>query len=328
MHHKTSFYSNTTVQIIKKLLLMAAFLMPILPSMAKTLPYLNLIPPQDSIYEENEVDIPPTFGDNYEDLVNYISSNIKYPKAAKENGVEGTVYVSFYVDIDGSVANIRLIRGSSYFRNEVLRVIATMPKWNAGQLQGKFVKVKMVVPVKFKLSDDRTNLTTEELSENEEELSENEEELSENEEELSENEEDMQAIEKQDSIDHVLIQQYVVEHKLVGQYTLSGVFYVVEKEGKGEKPTIADTIVVDYKGSFLNGKKFDSSYDKGKAAQFPVAGIQKGWQDTITLFKEGSKVTIIIPSHLAYGNRGARPVILPNTILLFNIELLKVIKNK
>lgn len=130
----------------------------------------------------------------------------------------------------------------------------------------------------------------------------------------------------QAAVDKAIIEKYVADNGLKGKYTDSGIFYAYDKEGKGAQPTIADAVEVHYKGSLLDGTKFDSSYDRGQPAQFPLTRVVRGWQEGIPLFKEGGKGTLLIPSSLAYGAMGMPPAIPPNAVLRFDIELLKVMK--
>jgi len=102
----------------------------------------------------------------------------------------------------------------------------------------------------------------------------------------------------------------------------------VLKEGKGEKPTPADTVTVNYKGTLLDGTEFDSSYKRGQPATFPVKGVIPGWTEALQLMKEGAKYELFIPSELAYGERGAGNTIGPNAVLIFTVELLSIEKNK
>ncbi len=106
----------------------------------------------------------------------------------------------------------------------------------------------------------------------------------------------------------------------------SGLQYKVIKAGSGAQPTANDTVTVNYKGRLINGKQFDSSYDRGQPATFPLNGVIKGWQEALPLMKEGAKWEIYVPSDLAYGARGAGGDIGPGETLIFDIELLKVEK--
>ena len=103
--------------------------------------------------------------------------------------------------------------------------------------------------------------------------------------------------------------------------TPSGLQYIVIKEGKGDSPTDDDTVSVDYVGTLIDGTKFDSSYDRGQPATFPVTGVIKGWTEALKLMKPGSKLKLFIPSDLAYGERGAGKDIGPNATLVFEVEL-------
>jgi len=105
--------------------------------------------------------------------------------------------------------------------------------------------------------------------------------------------------------------------------TESGLYYYIENEGTGKNPDINSTVKVHYKGSLLDGKVFDSSYDRNEPLSFPLNGVIKGWQEGIPLFKEGGKGVLIIPAALAYGSRTMGPI--PgNSILRFDVELLEV----
>jgi FKBP-type peptidyl-prolyl cis-trans isomerase FkpA len=105
--------------------------------------------------------------------------------------------------------------------------------------------------------------------------------------------------------------------------TKSGLQYEIINKGKGEKPLRSNTVKVHYKGSFLNGKEFDSSYKRNKPAEFPVTGVIKGWTEVLQLMPLGSKYKITIPPNIAYGESGNR-TIPPNTILQFEIELIGI----
>jgi len=104
----------------------------------------------------------------------------------------------------------------------------------------------------------------------------------------------------------------------------SGLQYKILKEGTGPKPTIDDTVVCNYRGNLIDGKQFDSSYDRGEPAKFPVKGIIKGWSEALQLMPVGSKWQLVLPPDLAYGERGAGQVIGPNQTLVFEVELLSI----
>jgi FKBP-type peptidyl-prolyl cis-trans isomerase FklB len=103
----------------------------------------------------------------------------------------------------------------------------------------------------------------------------------------------------------------------------SGLQYKVITEGKGKAPKASDTVTVNYSGTLINGTEFDSSYKRGQPATFPVSGVIKGWTEALQLMKEGSKWHLVIPADLAYGEQG-RPGIPPNSVLIFDVELLSI----
>lgn len=106
--------------------------------------------------------------------------------------------------------------------------------------------------------------------------------------------------------------------------TESGLYYKILKEGNGEKPKKGAHVAVHYTGKFLNGGVFDSSYQRNQPIQFPLGegNVIAGWDEGIQLLKTGDKALFVIPSHLAYGTRGAGGVIPPNATLLFEVELM------
>ncbi len=105
--------------------------------------------------------------------------------------------------------------------------------------------------------------------------------------------------------------------------TKSGIQYKVIQEGKGAKPKATDTVTVNYRGTLVDGKEFDSSYKRGEPATFAVNAVIPGWTEVLQLMPEGSKWEVTIPSDLAYGPGGAGGDIGPNSTLVFEIELLK-----
>ncbi len=104
----------------------------------------------------------------------------------------------------------------------------------------------------------------------------------------------------------------------------SGLQYKVLKEGAGKKPTADDSVTVNYRGTLLDGKEFDSSYKRNEPATLPVSGVIPGWTEALQLMKAGSKWEIYIPAKLAYGEAGVGEVIPPNSTLIFQVELLSV----
>jgi len=106
--------------------------------------------------------------------------------------------------------------------------------------------------------------------------------------------------------------------------TDSGLQYEVLREGDGASPAATDTVEVHYEGTLTDGKKFDSSYDRGQTIEFPLNGVIPGWTEGVQLMKEGAKYRFTIPSDLAYGPRGIPGVIPGGATLRFDVELVKV----
>jgi FKBP-type peptidyl-prolyl cis-trans isomerase len=107
----------------------------------------------------------------------------------------------------------------------------------------------------------------------------------------------------------------------------SGLQYKILTAGTGPKPALTDTVSCNYRGTFVNGTEFDSSYKGGKPVSFPVNGVIKGWTEALQLMPVGSKWQLFIPSDLAYGP-GGRPGMPPNSTLVFEVELLSVQEKK
>jgi FKBP-type peptidyl-prolyl cis-trans isomerase FklB len=103
----------------------------------------------------------------------------------------------------------------------------------------------------------------------------------------------------------------------------SGIQYEVMKTGNGPKPTPTSKVTTHYHGTLIDGKVFDSSVQRNTPASFPVNGVIKGWQEILVLMPVGSKWKVYIPSALAYGSRGTQGIA-PNSILIFEIELLSI----
>jgi FKBP-type peptidyl-prolyl cis-trans isomerase len=105
--------------------------------------------------------------------------------------------------------------------------------------------------------------------------------------------------------------------------TPSGLQYKILQAGTGPKPAATDSVVCNYKGTFVDGKEFDSSYKRGEPATFPVTGVIKGWTEALQMMPVGSKWQLVIPPDLAYGEQG-RPGMPPNSTLVFEVELVKI----
>src|SRR4030095_12919928 len=105
--------------------------------------------------------------------------------------------------------------------------------------------------------------------------------------------------------------------------TASGLQYKVIKEGTGAQPKATDTVTVNYRGTLIDGKEFDSSYKRGQPATFPLTGVIKGATEGLQMMKTGAKYQLFVPSNLAYGERAVGPDLAANSTLIFEIELLE-----
>lgn len=105
----------------------------------------------------------------------------------------------------------------------------------------------------------------------------------------------------------------------------SGLQYEVIKPGSGVSPTVTQTVRVNYEGRFISGEVFDSSYERGQPAEFAVNGVISGWTEALMKMKPGAKWKLYVPSELAYGERGNQGIP-PNSTLIFEVELLEVVK--
>lgn len=113
--------------------------------------------------------------------------------------------------------------------------------------------------------------------------------------------------------------------KKEGVVTLpSGLQYKVIQSGSGKTPTSGDTVETHYRGTLIDGTEFDSSYQRGETATFPVSGVIPGWTEALQKMKEGDKWQLFVPPNLAYGERGAGREIGPNATLIFEVELIAV----
>jgi FKBP-type peptidyl-prolyl cis-trans isomerase len=109
--------------------------------------------------------------------------------------------------------------------------------------------------------------------------------------------------------------------------TPSGLQYEILSEGNGEKPGPGDTVLVHYRGETLGGAVFDSSYERGEPLTVPLDMVIAGWSEGLRLTREGSRVRLYIPSDLAYGENGVGRDIGPNELIIFDVELIAIIKN-
>lgn len=106
----------------------------------------------------------------------------------------------------------------------------------------------------------------------------------------------------------------------------SGVQYEVLETGEGEKPTIESVVKAHYRGTLIDGTLFDSSHQRGQATEFPVNGVIAGWQEILQLMSVGDKWKVYIPYQLAYGEMGAGELIGPYSSLIFEMELVEIVK--
>jgi FKBP-type peptidyl-prolyl cis-trans isomerase FkpA len=110
--------------------------------------------------------------------------------------------------------------------------------------------------------------------------------------------------------------------------TASGIVIKQTKPGTGATPKASDRVKVHYEGKLVNGKVFDSSIERGEPATFPLDGVIPCWTEAVQTIKVGGKAQIVCPSDLAYGDRGQPPTILPGSTLVFNVELLDIVKDE
>ncbi|MDB9791575.1 MAG: FKBP-type peptidyl-prolyl cis-trans isomerase [Bacteroidia bacterium] len=118
------------------------------------------------------------------------------------------------------------------------------------------------------------------------------------------------------------IQDYLTANDLTAEKTAEGLYYIITKEGTGDRANITSTVTVHYRGYLLDGSVFDSSYDRAEKSTFPLANVIEGWQLGIPKLKEGGSGKLLIPSKLAYGESGrSNSIIGANEPLVFDIEL-------
>ncbi|MBE2211623.1 MAG: FKBP-type peptidyl-prolyl cis-trans isomerase [Xanthomonadaceae bacterium] len=108
--------------------------------------------------------------------------------------------------------------------------------------------------------------------------------------------------------------------------TRSGLQYQVIRPGSGARPMVGDKVRVNYEGTLPNGTVFDSSYQRGQPADFPLSSVIPGWREGVALMPVGAKYRFWVPGDLAYGKRGSPPNIGPNQVLVFDVELMEILK--
>ncbi len=127
----------------------------------------------------------------------------------------------------------------------------------------------------------------------------------------------------QADIDRNKIIKFAKAAKLKGNFTSTGIFYVIDEPGEGlERPSTNSNVTAHYTGTLLNGTKFDSSYDRDEPLIFKPSQVIKGWQEAVRMLGKGGKGKFIIPSGLAYGDRVVGDMIPANANLVFDMELI------
>ncbi len=109
-----------------------------------------------------------------------------------------------------------------------------------------------------------------------------------------------------------------------GTRTESGLAYEIIEEGSGDRPQATDTVEVHYEGRLINGQVFDSSYQRGETATFPLNRVIAGWTEGLQLISPGGRIRLVIPAELGYGERGAPPSIPGGATLIFDVELIDI----
>lgn len=138
----------------------------------------------------------------------------------------------------------------------------------------------------------------------------------------------MQAVKAEEHKDVIALgQKFLSENANRNEVTVtdSGLQYEVLQAGEGDTPTADSTVRTHYHGTLVNGDVFDSSYDRGQPAEFPVNGVIKGWTEALQMMPVGSKWRLYVPSDLAYGDQGAGGAIGPHSTLIFDVELLDIV---
>jgi len=123
--------------------------------------------------------------------------------------------------------------------------------------------------------------------------------------------------------DENLIIDYIVEQQLGAQRAENGLYYIIHQEGTGPLLQRGSPVKADYKGYFLDGKIFDSSYKRKKPIRFTVGQMVPGWDQGMTYVSRGAKLTLLLPSFLGYGEEGFQNHVPPNTVILFDIDIKK-----
>lgn len=126
----------------------------------------------------------------------------------------------------------------------------------------------------------------------------------------------------QDQLDENALIDYAVDNGLDVTRTASGLYYYIEKEGSGPNFIMGQPCKAHYSGAFLDGKVFDSSYNRGKPIFFSVGQMNAAWNEALQLMNTGTKAKLLIPSRLGYGEKGFPGYVPPNTPLFFDLEIM------
>jgi len=135
-------------------------------------------------------------------------------------------------------------------------------------------------------------------------------------------------IKNKEKAEDEIISQYILENYKGIEANISGLYVIIEKQGKGKVAEFGNKLLVNYTGKFLSGEIFDTSYDRNEPIEFTLGKSQviMGWEEGFFAMKEGTKAKFIIPSHLAYGKKGYGKIIPPFSSLIFEVELVKIKK--
>lgn len=130
--------------------------------------------------------------------------------------------------------------------------------------------------------------------------------------------------------EEMILKSFLQHESIKQEPTNSGLYYIEEKKGNGKAPKAGDRVIVNYTGTLISGKVFDSTLMRNEPFEFTygVGEVIQGWDEGLSYMREGGKARLIIPSHLAYGEKGYPGLIAPNSTLIFEIELIKVISKK
>ncbi len=143
-------HCRSTWPVLAILFTSSAFAQDDVAAPVEQAPMHNVVIEEEPIYDV--VEVMPEFPGGQEALMNYLTKNLKFPDQAREQGVQGTVYITFIVELDGRISGVRVLRGiDSEFDEEAMRVVRNMPVWKPGTQRGKAVRVRYALPIRFTL---------------------------------------------------------------------------------------------------------------------------------------------------------------------------------